>query len=127
MITLMRISALAWVAISLTLRLPGQAVDTKNDQNISNMNTYLIERDIPDAGQWTPDELKAVSQASCKVVNELGPGIKWVHSYVADDKVFCIYQAQSENIIWEHAEKGGFPINALHVLSSRISPETAQE
>ncbi len=125
--TLKLISALALVSISLSLQLNAQAVDSKNDQNISNMNTYLIERDIPGAGQWTQDELKAVSQASCKVVNELGTGIKWVHSYVTDDKVFCIYQAHSEKIIREHAEQGGFPISAVHILSSRITPETAQE
>ena len=95
--------------------------------NANTMNTYLIERDIQGAGDWSGQQLKDVSQASCQIVNEMGPGIKWVHSYVTDDKIFCIYQAENEGVIRAHAEKGGFPINSIHKLATMISPQTAEE
>ena len=93
----------------------------------SSMNTYLIERDIEGAGDWTAQQLKEISQASCQVVKEIGPSIIWVHSYVTDDKLFCIYQAPNENLIRTHAEKGGFPLSSIHLLATKISPQTAQE
>lgn len=92
----------------------------------NTMNTYVIERQIPNAGALTPEDLKGISQMSCGVLKELGPDIQWIESYVTQDKVFCIYKATNEDILREHAEKGGFPINAINLLSTIISPATAE-
>ena len=92
----------------------------------SEMKTYLIERDIPDAGALTADQLKGISQQSCAVLKEMGPGIEWLHSYVTDNKVYCLYKAEDESLIREHAEKGGFPVNHITELANRIDPETAK-
>ena len=89
------------------------------------MKTYLIERDIPDAGKLTPDQLKAISQKSCSVLKDMGPDIQWVQSYVTADKIYCVYRAKNEELIKEHADKGGFPANAIMEISSVISPATA--
>lgn len=91
------------------------------------MKTYLIEREIAGAGELTQDQLKEISQASCIAVKEIGPSIKWMHSYVTDKKVFCIYQAQNKKLIIKHAQKGGFPVNSIHELANKISPETAKQ
>lgn len=90
------------------------------------MPRYLIEREIEGAGLMTPAELKAVSQKSCSVLNELGPQVQWEHSYVTDDKVYCVYRAPSEALIREHAERGGFPANRISVVGSIIDPLTAE-
>ena len=89
------------------------------------MKTYLIEREIPGAGKFTPGELKAISQKSCGVIQELGPQIEWIHSYVTGDKIYCIYKAANEDLIREHAMKGGFPANKVLEVPSIISPATA--
>ena len=89
------------------------------------MNTYVIEREIPNAGNLSAAELQSISQKSCSVLKELGPAIEWVHSYVTDNKIFCIYRAENEEILRTHALKGGFPINSVHELSTMISPATA--
>jgi hypothetical protein len=89
------------------------------------MNTYVIEREIPDAGKLKAEDLQGISKTSCSVLKELGPDIQWLHSYVTDNKIFCVYKAENEEILKEHAKKGGFPINAVHKLSTVISPETA--
>ena len=91
------------------------------------LNTYLIEREIPEAGKLNAEQLKGISQKSCAVLKEMGPEIEWVHSYVAQNKVYCIYRAANEELIRQHAEKGGFPVNAVSLLSTRIDPSTAQE
>lgn len=93
--------------------------------NATEMKTYLIEREIPDAGKFTPVELKSISQKSCSVLKGMGPQIQWVHSYVTGNKIFCIYKAENEELIREHAKKGGFPANNIIQISSVISPETA--
>ncbi len=93
--------------------------------NAVKMKTYLIERDIPNAGKLTPEELKAISQKSCKVLKDMGPHIQWQQSYVTGDKIFCIYKAENEELIKEHAKKGGFPANSIVEVSSVISPATA--
>ena len=93
--------------------------------NSKSMKTYLIERDIPDAGKLTPEQLKSISQTSCKVLKEMGPEIQWVQSYVTGDKIYCVYKAESEELIREHAKKGGFPANYIMEISSVISPATA--
>ena len=90
------------------------------------MNTYLIEREIPDAGKLGPEQLKGISQQSCAVLKEMGPGIEWLHSYVTDNKVYCLYRAENEELIREHAEKGGFPVNYVTELATTINPETAK-
>ncbi len=92
----------------------------------SAMNTYLIERNIPGAGALTSEDLKGISQKSCSVLKELGPEIEWVHSYVTADKIFCVYRAKNEELLRVHAEKGGFPINNITMISSTISPATAK-
>lgn len=90
------------------------------------MPQYVIERDIPGAGSLSPEDLKGISQKSCSVLQELGPEISWEHSYVTGDKVYCVYNAPSEDLIREHAEKGGFPANRVSEVSSVISPATAE-
>ena len=92
----------------------------------SNTKTYLIEREIPDAGKFSPETLKTISQKSCSVLEEMGPQIQWLQSYVTADKIYCIYKAESEGLIREHAEKGGFPANKILEIPSIISPSTAE-
>lgn len=94
--------------------------------NTTNMKTYLIERNIPDAGKLTPEQLKAISQKSCGVLKDMGPQIEWVHSYVVGNKIFCVYRAESEELIREHARKGGFPANNIFEVANIISPATAE-
>lgn len=89
------------------------------------MKTYLIEREIPDAGKLTAEQLKGISQKSCSVLREMGPGIKWIQSYVTGNKIYCIYQAENEDLIREHAKKGGFPANKIVEVNTEISPATA--
>jgi hypothetical protein len=90
------------------------------------MPKYLIERDIPGAGQLTAEELRGVSQKSCSVLNRLGPQIQWVQSYVTDDKVYCVYIAPNEDIIRQHAQEGGFPANRIAEIRTVIDPATAE-
>lgn len=90
------------------------------------MPKYVIERELLGAGELSSDQLKEISQTSCDVLNELGPKIQWVHSYVTDSKIYCIYNAPSESKIREHAEKGGFPINNINKVSTIIDPVTAE-
>lgn len=99
--------------------------DKQAESMKTNMNTYVIEREIPNAGQLTAEDLQGISQKSCAVLKELGTGIEWIESYVTDNKIFCIYRAQSEEILRTHAMKGGFPINKINLLSTKISPATA--
>ncbi|MGZ8250187.1 DUF4242 domain-containing protein [Methylomagnum sp.] len=90
------------------------------------MPKYLIEREIPGAGQLTQEELQAISQKSCGVLNRLGPRIQWVQSYVTDDKVYCVYVAPDEDVIRQHAEEGGFPANRISEIKSVIDPTTGE-
>lgn len=99
---------------------------TSDNSTKSTMKTYLIERDIPGAGKFTPEQLKAISQKSCGVLKEMGPQIEWIQSYVTGDKIFCVYKAENEELIREHAKKGGFPANKITEVFSGISPATAQ-
>jgi uncharacterized protein DUF4242 len=91
------------------------------------MPKYVIEREIPKIGDWTAEQLKAVSKTSCNVLVELGPDIEWLHSYVTGDKLYCIYNAANEDLIREHALRGGFPANKISELVHMIGPETAGE
>jgi hypothetical protein len=90
------------------------------------MPKYVIEREIPDLGKLNAEELKAISQASCAVLNELGPQIQWVQSYVTNDKLYCIYNAPNEEMIREHAKRGQFPANLISKVSTIIDPTTAE-
>ena len=90
------------------------------------MPKYLIEREIPGAGDLSPQELQAVSQKSCSVLQNLGPQIQWVHSYVTGDKLYCIYIAPNEDMIREHASQGGFPANRISEIKTTIDPTTAE-
>ena len=90
------------------------------------MPKFVIEREIPGAGQLSPDNLKAISQKSCDVLHELGPQIQWVHSYVTDDKIYCIYIAPDEAAVREHAEMGGFPANRISQVRTMIDPTTSE-
>ena len=90
------------------------------------MPKYVIERELPGAGQLTPQQLQAVSQTSCGVLRKLGPEIQWLHSYVTNDKIYCIYIAPNEALIREHATQGGFPANRISEISSIIDPTTAE-
>ena len=102
------------------------ATDNSTTIKTTTMKTYLIERDIPGAGKLTPEQLKAISKTSCKVLKEMGPQIQWIQSYVTGDKIFCIYKAENEELIREHAKKGGFPANQITEISTEISPATAE-
>ena len=110
-----------YASIAQTTAASGNSSTTKT----TTMKTYLIEREIPGAGKFTPEQLKAISQKSCDVLKEMGPQIQWIQSYVTGDKIFCVYKAESEELIREHAKKGGFPANTIIEVSSGISPATA--
>ena len=90
------------------------------------MPQYLIERNIPGAGKLTPAELKGISQKSCGVLNEMGPQIQWVHSYVTGEQIYCVYRAPNEAIVREHARKGGFPADRVSEIKTTIDPTTAE-
>jgi hypothetical protein len=90
------------------------------------MPTYVIERDISGIGNSTQEQLKAISQASCDVLNKMGSEIRWDHSYVTDNKIYCVYDAPNEEMIREHAKQGGFPANSISRVANIISPATAQ-
>jgi hypothetical protein len=90
------------------------------------MPHFVIERNMPGVGKLGMADLKGASQTSCSVLRELGPDIQWVHSYVTDDKIYCVYRASDEDIIREHAERGGFPANKISRVLSTIDPTTAE-
>lgn len=90
------------------------------------MRKYVIEREIPGAGKLTPEQLKGISQTSCGVLSKMGPQIQWVHSYVTNDKVYCIYNAPNEEMVREHAKQGGFPANSISQVTTIIDPTTAE-
>ncbi len=91
------------------------------------MPKYVIEREIPGAGKLSAQEMQGVSQKSCSVLNEMGPQIQWVQSYVTDDKIYCVYIAPNEEMVREHAQKGGFPANRISEVKSVIDPTTAED
>ena len=89
------------------------------------MPKYVIERELPGAGKLSQDQLRAISQKSCGVLNSLGPQIQWIHSYVTGDKIYCIYRAPNEEMVREHARQGGFPANRVSEVVTIIDPSTA--
>lgn len=90
------------------------------------MPKYVIEREIPGAGKLSTEELEGISQKSCSVLQEMGPQIQWVESFVTADKIYCVYIAPNEEQVKEHAKKGGFPANSISEVKSRIDPTTAE-
>ena len=90
------------------------------------MPKYVIERDIPQAGNLTQQQIQALSQKSCSVLENLGSQIQWVHSYVTDDKVYCVYIAPNEEMVKEHAKQAGFPANRISEVKSMIDPTSAE-
>ncbi|HEY2980446.1 MAG TPA: DUF4242 domain-containing protein [Anaerolineales bacterium] len=90
------------------------------------MPKYVIEREIPGAGKLTPQQLQAISQKSCGVLNKLGPQIQWLHSYVTGDKIYCVYIAPNEEMVRKHAQEGGFPANRISEVKTVIDPTTAE-
>ncbi len=90
------------------------------------MPKYIIEREIPNAGQLSQEDLQQISQKSCCVLKELGPQIQWLESYVTDNKIYCVYIAPDEETIRQHAEQGGFPANKVSEIRSIIDPTTAE-
>lgn len=90
------------------------------------MPKYVIEREIPGAGNFSTEQLKAISQTSCGVLRNMGPQIQWVHSYVTGDKIYCVYIAPNEEMVREHAKQGGFPANMVSEVKTMIDPTTAE-
>lgn len=90
------------------------------------MPKFVIEREIPGAGELSPEELQGISQKSCGVLRDMGPQIQWVQSYVTDDKVYCVYVAPDEETVRRHAEQGGFPANRVSEVRTVIDPTTAE-
>ncbi|MCA1575559.1 MAG: DUF4242 domain-containing protein [Acidobacteria bacterium] len=90
------------------------------------MPKFLIEREIPGAGNLSGAELQAISQTSCGVLQKMGPQIQWLQSYVTGDKIYCVYIAPNEDMIREHAKQGGFPANRVSEIKSVIDPTTAE-
>ncbi len=90
------------------------------------MPQFVIEREMPGAGKLAASDLKHASQSSCSVLRDLGPEIQWVHSYVTDNKIYCIYRAPNEELIREHAKRGGLPCNKVSQVRNTIDPTTAE-
>jgi hypothetical protein len=119
-------SLLVTGVIFSSLSARAQASGSGSGSAPATMKTYVIERDIPGAGAFTPEKLKDISKTSCSVLNSMGPSIQWVQSYVTGNKIFCVYRAENEELLREHAKKGGFPITNIYEVSTVISPATAQ-
>ena len=90
------------------------------------MPKFVIEREIPGAGAMSPQQLQGVAEKSCSVLRNLGPQIQWVHSYVTDNKIYCVYIAPNEELIREHAKQGGFPANRISQVKNVIDPTTSE-
>ena len=98
----------------------------KTENLKENQHMYVIEREIPDAGKLTADELKSISKISCAVLEKMGSEIQWIHSYVTMDKIYCVYLAPNEEMVREHAKQGGFPANSVSEVATIIDPKTAE-
>jgi hypothetical protein len=90
------------------------------------MPKFVIEREIPGVGSFSPEQLQAVSQKSCSVLRNLGPQIQWLQSFVTDNKIYCVYIAPNEEMVREHASQGGFPANSVAQVRTIIDPTTAE-
>jgi hypothetical protein len=90
------------------------------------MPKYVIEREIPGAGKLTAEQLRGISQKSCSVLSQLGPAVQWIESYVTGDRIYCVYIAENEELLREHARRGGFPANRISRVATMIDPTTAE-
>jgi hypothetical protein len=90
------------------------------------MPKYVIERDIPGAGNLTAEQLRGISQKSCSVLSQLAPKVQWQNSYVTGDRIYCVYIAENEELLREHARQGGFPANRISQVTTVIDPTTAE-
>lgn len=90
------------------------------------MPKYIIERELPGAGDLGDDQIQGISQKSCQVLADLGPQIQWVESFVTDDKIYCVYNAPNKELIKQHAQEGGFPANKISRVRRRIDPTSAE-
>src|SRR5579884_464030 len=90
------------------------------------MPKFIIERDLLGAGKLTSEQLQGVAAKSCDVLRAMGPSIQWVESYVTDEKIYCVYNAENADLIREHAKRGGFPADAVNEVRSRIDPTTSE-
>ena len=90
------------------------------------MPKYIIERELPQAGNLSQEDLQSISQKSCGVLRDMGPQIQWIQSYVTADKIYCVYIAPNEEAVREHARQGGFPANAVNAVKTIIDPTTAE-
>ena len=90
------------------------------------MPKYIIERELPGAGNLGNDQIQGISQKSCQVLSELGPQIQWVESFVTDDKIYCVYIAPNKEMVEKHAQEGGFPANKISQVRRMIDPTTAE-
>ena len=91
------------------------------------MPRYVIERELPGAGNLSQEDLQAISQKSCNVLDELGPQIQWIESFVTENKIYCVYLAPNKSMVMQHADKGGFPANRIEEVKNVISPVTAEK
>jgi hypothetical protein len=106
--------------------LPTSAPSAELKARSTAMPKFVIEREIPEVGKLTPEQLQAVSQTSCGVLREMGPQIQWLHSYVTDNKIYCVYIAPDEATVREHAKRGGFPANSVAQVRATIDPTTSE-
>jgi Protein of unknown function (DUF4242) len=109
-------------AIKSSLLRGKRGIESENDR----MPKFVIEREIPNVGQLTQEQLKAVSQTSCGVLREMGPQIQWLQSYVTDNKIYCVYIAPNEEEVRKHAQMGGFPANSVSQVRAVIDPTTSE-
>ncbi len=121
-IKILILSTLAFLAAGLA----AAKEQPKPESLPAGMNMYVIERDMPGLGKLTPVELKAASQKSCSVLQNLSQ-VTWLHSYVTGDKMYCVYLAPNEAMVREHAKQGGFPATAVNKVSTIIGPQTATQ
>ncbi|HET9401753.1 MAG TPA: DUF4242 domain-containing protein [Candidatus Acidoferrales bacterium] len=99
---------------------------TSYSEEAGTMPKYVIERELPGAGKLTNDQIAAISQKSCGVLRNMGPQIQWLHSYVTDDKIYCVYIAPNEEAVRQHAQEGGFPANKISAVRRMIDPTSAE-
>ncbi|CAN5368256.1 hypothetical protein BH23BAC2_BH23BAC2_21410 [soil metagenome] len=122
--TLILISTFALMTTGCNNSEKTSADSIRAEAQATSQNMYVIEREIPGASDLTPEDLKGISQKSNGVLDEMGSEIKWLHSYVAGDKVYCVYTAPNEEMVREHARKGGFPANSVSKVTTVIDPST---
>jgi uncharacterized protein DUF4242 len=116
-----------FASCSVRFRAPNQSRHSGTfKRKEEKMPKYVIEREIPGAGNLTRDQLLAISQKSCSVLKNLGPQIQWLESYVTQDRIYCLYIAPNEAMVREHAKQGGFPANRISEVKGMIDPTTAE-